>query len=209
MRKLALLCPALAATLAAADRTTTPECPQQAGSDVTVTAQRFGDGRSYAFLVTNNSPSAILGITIGWPGATPIEGSVKTMPVTIGSPSGWKGKAVRSPDPRLPGSHPQALISYEWTAHGTKLKDFGPGRSLSGFAVQLPTPSEAELAYLTTLGALGFPTQPPKDPPIDERFAPQPDLRRVSFLANVYEGRCRWIVGMVVPDQEGRTREDR
>lgn len=204
--RLAVLCPALSLAPLAASEPTEPaeECPRPAGSEVVVKALRFSDGRSYAFMVTNNGLTPIRSITIGWGGPPFIERSVKTEPTNLGSPSGWESSSVMGQDPRLPGSHAHTLISYRWVAED----DTGwiqPGRRLSGFTVQLPTPREMELAWLrfwtSQEGALAKPSDLPKDPPINDRLPPQPDLTRVSFSVWQWGGRCDDTVGMVVPDR--------
>ena len=181
------------------------QCPRPAGSEVVVKALRFSDGRSYAFMVTNNGAKPIRSISIGWRGPPYIEGSVKTEPTSMGSPSGWQSSAVRGQDPRLPGSHSHPLISYYWSVEDDTAQ-IQPGRSLSGFFVQLPTPHEMELAYLRHLESWDpsvGPSDLPKDPPINDRLPPQPDLARVSFRVGQHVGRCGYAVGTVVPDRTG------
>ena len=51
--------------------------------------------------------------------------------------------------------------------------------------MQLPTPHEAELAYLDFWESLG-PTELPTDPPLEDREPPQPDLTQVPFSVGVY-----------------------
>ena len=203
-RRLAVLSLALIlATLAAGDPADSPEeCPRPAGSDVVVKALRFSDGRSYAFMVTNNGPTPIRDINIGWGGPPFIEGSVKTEPTSLGAPSGWKSRSVMGQDPRLPGSHAHTLISYYWVAEDDAA-GIEPGRSLSGFTIQLPTPHEMELAWLRSQKSQGFSAELsdlPRDPPINDRIPPQPDLTRVSFDVWQHIGRCGSAVGTVIPD---------
>ena len=210
--RLAVLCPALAlAPLAASDPTEpAEECPMPAGSEVVVKGVRFSDGRSYAFMVTNNGLTPIRSITIGWGGPPYIERSVKTEPTSLGSPSGWKSSSVMGQDPRLPGSHAHTLISYDWIVEDDAAL-IEPGRSLSGFTVQLPTPREMELAWLRSRKAQGVSAEPsdlPRDPPINDRLPPQPDLTHVSFRVWQHRGRCGFAVGTVVPDRGGNARDN-
>ena len=201
---------ALQATLAAAE----PSVPAgdsnpvrrcaEGDPEVVVTAYRFGDGRSYAFMVTNNAKSAIYAFhvgrgSVGREGDTFIEASFATEPVSIGSPSGWTGMHVRTTDPRQPGSHTPRLIDYQW-----RPKDLDawiqPGRSLSGFSVQLPTPREAELAHRDFWESRGFPSELPKERPFEERLPPQPDLTTVQFGA-LLGGKTCVVVGDVQLDR--------
>lgn len=202
--RLAVLGLALALTThpAAGPERPPDECPRPAGSAYAVKALRFNDGRSYAFVVTNNGPKPIRSISIGWGGPPYIEGSVKTEPASMGSPSGWKGRHLDQPDPRLPKSHSPTLVRYYWTAEEDAML-IEPGRSLSGFSVQLPTPHEMELAWLRSMRLQGVSvgtSDLPTDPPINDRLPPQPDLTRVSF--EVWDDRrwCGSAVGTVVPD---------
>jgi len=157
------------------------ECPKPAGSEVVVQALRFSDGRSYAYRVTNNGTSPIVHVHVGWGGDEFIENNYSTEPVSLGSPSGWKGEYVPTADPRLPESHAPVLARYWWHAEDWQTGGIQPGRSLSGFSVQLPTPQEAELAYMQRNASLGLSTTPLRDPPLEEREPPQPDLTDVPF----------------------------
>ena len=145
------------ATLAAAEPAR--QCPRPAGSEVVVKALRFSDGRSYAFMVTNNGAAPIRSVRFGLGGPPYIEATVKTEPVSMGSPSDWRSRTGRGQDPRLPGSHSHPLIFYHWTAED-EAAWIQPGRSLSGFAVQLPTPREMELAWLRERKSRGAPADP-------------------------------------------------
>ena len=197
-----VLGPTLAlATLAVAEPA--GQCPRPAGSEVVVKALRFSDGRSYAFMVTNNGAGPIRSVALAWGGPPYIEATVKTEPVSMGSPSGWRSRTGRGQDPRLPGSHSHPLITYDWIAED-EAAWIQPGRALSGFAVQLPTPREMELAWLRERESRGAPAEPSdllKDRPINDRLPPQPDLTRVSFLVWQDQGRCAEAVGTVVPDR--------
>ena len=101
-------------------------------------------------------------------------------------------------DPRLPGSHSETLSRYFWERETAKTEGIQPGRSLSGFSVQLPTPHEAELAYVHFRESHGLRTKLPTDPPLEERLPPQPDLTQVPFRIGVY-ARCP-LVGTVELD---------
>ena len=171
------------------------ECADQA-ADVVVKALRFSDGRSYAYRVMNNGTTPIRSVYIGW-GAF-IESSYSTDPVSIGSPSGWKGMHAVVPDPRLPQSHSPRLIQYLWEAGDDPKTWIQPGRSLSGFAIQLPTPHESALAYLRVSLVYRSLAELPKDPPFEERLPPQPDLASVPFEV-LRSGGCE-IVGTVESD---------
>ena len=160
------------------------ECRKPAGSEVVVQALRFSDGRSYAYRVTNNGTSPIVYVTVGWAvgwGGEFIENNYSTEPVSLGSPSGWKGQYLPTPDPRLPESHSPVLARYWWYAEDWQTGGIQPGRSLSGFSVQLPTPQEAELARMQRNASLGLSTTPLRNPPLEERLPPQPDLTDVPF----------------------------
>lgn len=154
------------------------DCVKQPGDDVVVKAHRFSDGRSYAYLVTNNGATPIRNVYIGW-GAF-IEIDYSTEPMSIGSPDGWNGMYVFVPDPRWPQSHSPRLIQYLWEAEDPETW-IQPGRSLSGFSIQLPTPREAALAYRRFFESLGSVAELPADPPLEERFDPPPDLANVPF----------------------------
>ena len=179
---------ALLSTLALAEPAEqADECPKPAGSEVVVQALRFSDGRSYAYRVTNNGTIPIVSVTVGWGGDEFIENDYSTEPVSLGSPSGWKGQYLPTPDPRLPESHAPVLARYFWQAEDWQTGGIQPGRSLSGFSVQLPTPQEAELAYMQA--SIGPPT-PMRDPPFEERLPPQPDLTDVPFKIFGRFARC-------------------
>ena len=179
---------ALLSTLALAEQA--EECPKPAGSEVVVQALRFSDGRSYAYRVTNNGTSPIVSVTVGFGGDEFIENNYSTEPVSLGSPSGWKGQYLPTPDPRLPESHAPVLARYFWQAEDWQTGGIQPGRSLSGFSVQLPTPQEAELAYMQRNASLGLSTTPLRDPPLEERLPPQPDLTDVPFKIFGRFARC-------------------
>lgn len=189
---------ALLAALAAAQPSRPwEECFKQAGSEVVVQAFRFSDGRSYAYRVTNNGTKPLSFFAIGR--GSYIKGYQNTDPVSIGSPGGWTGMEMGYPDPRLPESHSPILTLYKWYAEdGTAV--IQPGRSLSGFSVQLPTPREAELAYLQVLESAGVPAELPKDPPMAERMPPQPNLADIDFEVTSREERCT-VVGTVELDR--------
>ena len=177
------------------------ECAGDA-ADVVVKAHRFSDGRSYAYLVMNKGAAPIRSFYIGW-GAF-IDSSYSSEPVSIGSPSGWKGRHVVVPDPRQPESHSPRLIKYLWEAGDDSKIWIQPGRSLSGFSIQLPTPHESALAYQHFWKSRGYPAELPKDPPFEERLPPQPNLASVPFEA-LPTGGCP-VVGTVeldgVPDAD-------
>ena len=155
-RRAALLSLAALALLAADERPALAEC-QKAGAEVVVKALRFSDGRSYSFMVTNNGTSPIFAISIG-DGAF-IEDSYNVQPVSVGSPSGWEYTYVLGQDPRLPGSHSHTLTSYLWAALEDPEAWIQPGRSLSGFSIQLPTSREASLAFWESIGTPEQPTE--------------------------------------------------
>ena len=182
------------ATLTAAE--SAEECAERA-ADVVVEALQFSDGRSYAYLVVNNGTTPIYSVCVGW-GAF-IEGAYNTEPVSVGSPAGWEGMHVVVPDPRLPQSHSPRLVKYRWNALDNQKAWIQPGRSLSGFSVQLPTPRETELAYRHFWGSRGFASDLPKDPPLAERLPPQPDLADVPFGV-LRSGGCP-VVGTVELDK--------
>lgn len=172
--------------------------------EVVVKAHRFVDGRSYAFMVTNNATSPIYAFdvgrgSVGRDGDTFIKASFATEPVSIGSPGGWTGMRVHLPDPRRPGSHAPTLVDYQWRPEDPEAW-IQPGRSLAGFSVQLPTPQEAVLAYRRFWESRGLPAELPKDPPLEERLPAQPDLTTVQFGA-LLSGRACAVVGDVQPDQ--------
>ena len=171
------------------------ECAGDA-ADVVVKALQFSDGRSYAYLVVNNGKTPIYSVSVGW-GAF-IEGTYNTEPVSVGSPTGWEGRHVVVPDPRLPQSHSPRLIQYLWEAGDDPKTWIQPGRSLSGFAIQLPTPHESALAYLRVSLVYRSLAELPKDPPFEERLPPQPDLASVPFEV-LRSGGCE-IVGTVELD---------
>ena len=189
---------ALLSTLALAEPAEqAEECPKPAGSEVVVQALRFSDGRSYAYRVTNNGTSPIVRVTVGWGGDEFIESNASTEPVSLGSPSGWKGEYLPTPDPRPPRSHAPVLARYWWyvgDSGGTGA--IQPGRSLSGFSVQLPTPQEAELAYTQA----SIRSTPLRDPPFEERLPPQPDLTDVPFVILRY-AQCPLLFGTVELDR--------
>lgn len=199
------------ATLAAAEPAGLDEEPTDSmascpglGTQVVVRAHRFGDGRSYAFVVTNDAASPIVGFSVGLgsvnrAGDTFIETSFATKPVSVGAPSGWTGMHVATPDPRRPGSHAPTLTRYLWSPEDLDTR-IPPGRSLSGFSVQLPTPQESVLAYQHFWESHGFPAELPKDPPLEERLPAQPDLTTVQFGAFL-SGKACVVVGDVQLDQ--------
>ncbi len=179
------------------------ECRKPAGSEVVVQALRFSDGRSYAYRVTNNGTIPIVHVTVGWAvgwGGEFIENNASTEPVSLGSPSGWKGEYTPTPDPRLPESHAPVLARYWWHVEDSETGAIQPGRSLSGFSVQLPTPQEAELAYMQRKASLGLSTTPLRDPPFEERLPPQPDLTDVPFVIRRY-AQCPLLFGTVELDR--------
>ena len=169
---------AIAAFAGAAYAAAPEECAEQPAGEVVVKALRFSDGRSYAYLVTNSGATPIRAIYIGW-GAF-IEIDYSTRPTSIGSPSGWRGMDAWVPDPRWPQSHSPRLIQYLWEAEDPDAW-IQPGRSLSGFSIQLPTPHESALAYLRVSKVYNSLDELPKDPPFEERLDPQPDLASVPF----------------------------
>ena len=185
---------ALLSTLALAEPA--EECPKPAGSEVVVQALRFSDGRSYAYRVTNNGTSPIVSVTVGWGGDEFIENNDSTKPVSLGSPSGWKGEYLPTPDPRLPESHAPVLARYWWHAEDWQTGGIQPGRSLSGFSVQLPTPQEAELVYTQA----SIRSTPLRDPPFEERLPPPPDLTDVPFVILRY-AQCPLQFGTVELDR--------
>ena len=191
----ALVAVALVAAAAPAE-----ECAEQA--DVVVKAQRFGDGRSYAYLVTNNGTAPIHVVTIGQGAFIGVDYS--TEPASIGSPHGWKGEHVVVPDPRSPASRSATLIKYRWKAEDPAAC-VQPGLSLSGFSIQLPTPHESALAYLRRDGVTRSPADLPWDPPFEERLAPQPDLTDVPFSV-LRQGGCE-VEGTVELDGVPAARE--
>ncbi len=200
MRRLAAPCSFAALALLAAAEPPAPaedEC-LKAGAEIVVKALRFSDGRSHSFMVTNNATSPIFLISIG-DGAF-IENSYSTQPASVGSPSGWKYTYVLGQDPRRPGSHSHTLTSYLWSALEEPEAWIQPGRSLSGFSVQLPTPREAVLAYVDFWESIGMPVQP-TEPSLEEmeaRVPPQPDLTKMPFTMLRRGERC--VVGTIEPD---------
>lgn len=172
------------------------ECAEQPpGDDVVVKAHRFSDGRSYAYLVTNSGEAPIHAIYIGW-GAF-IEISASTRPTSMGAPNGWRGMDAWVPDPRWPQSHSPRLIQYLWEAEDPSAW-IQPGRSLSGFSIQLPTPHESALAYIRDSTAYNSVDELPKDPPFEDRLDPQPDLTDVPFEAARF-GACK-VAGTIELD---------
>ena len=147
-------------------------------------------------MVTNNGTSPIFAISIG-DGAI-IEDSYNVEPASVGSPSGWEYTYVLGQDPRLPGSHSHTLTSYLWSALEDPEAWIQPGRSLSGFSVQLPTPHEAVLAYLAFWESVGMPQERPTDPPLEARLPPQPDLTKLPFEVLRSGERC--VVGTIELD---------
>ena len=199
-RQAAIYAFALFSTLAVAEPSEpTDECPKQASSEVVVQAFRFSDGRSYAYRVTNNGTRPIVDVIVGRGGDEFIEIGYNTKPVSMGSPNGWQGEHTAGQDPRLPGSHSHTLISYWWRAEDWETGGIQPGQSLSGFSVQLPTPQEAELAYMQFRASMGWPQTSLKDPPFEERLPPQPDLTDVPFEVG-RRARCN-LVGTVELDR--------
>ena len=99
-------------------------------------------------------------------------------------------RSVLGQDPRLPGSHSHTLTSYLWSALEDPEAWIQPGRSLSGFSVQLPTPHEAVLAYLAFGSRSGCPRS--------GRRIRQPDLTKLPFDVLRSGGRC--VVGTVELD---------
>ena len=170
------------------------ECAEQP-ADVVVKAHRFSDGLSYAYLVTNNGTTPIRAFYIGW-GAF-IEIDYSTQPTSMGAPNGWRGMDAWVPDPRWPRSHSPRLIQYLWEAEDPDAW-IQPGRSLSGFSIQLPTPLESALAYLRVSGVYKSLDELPTDPPFEERLDPQPDLTDVPFEA-ARSGACT-VAGTVETD---------
>ena len=193
-RRAAPLSFAALALLAAAERPALAEC-QKAGDEIVVKALRFSDGRSHSFMVTNNATSAIYNLSIG-DGAF-IEASYSTQPVSVGSPSGWKYTYVLGQDPRLPGSHSHTLTSYLWAALKNPEAWIQPGRALSGFSIQLPTPREASLAFWESIGTPEQPTEQSLAR-MEARLPPQPDLTRLPFRVLLDRGPC--VVGTVELD---------
>ena len=113
-------------------------------------------------------------------------------------------------DVRQPGSHAPSLTHYQWGAEHRKAW-IQPGRSLSGFSVQLPTPHEAELYYLAFWESMGMPDTLPKDPPLEAREAPQPDLADIDFEVALDAERCAFVRAVEL-DQDANAaaaREDR
>ena len=173
------------------------ECPKEAGSEVVVRALRSSDGRSYAYRVTNNGTSPIYNLSIGRAGDTFIEDSHGANPTSMGSPTGWKGSYERLQEyPRQPGPPAPKLIHYFWHAEGSGAW-VQPGRSLSGFSVQLPTPEEVKLAYQRYRESSGDDAEPMEDAPF-EQLPPQPDLTAVHFRVRS-DRRCA-LVGTVERD---------
>ena len=166
------------AALATAAYAAPEECAEQPADDVVVKAHRFSDGRSYAYLVTNKGTTPIRAVYIGSGAFIGIDYS--TEPTSMGSPDGWRGVHAFVPDPRWPQSHSPRLIKYLWEAEDPEAW-IQPGGSLSGFSIQLPTPQEAVLAYRRFLVSIGSTADLPTDPPLEERFDPQPDLADVPF----------------------------
>ena len=191
---------ALVAVALVAAAGSTEECAEQ--TDVVVKAQRFGDGRSYAYLVENNGTAPIHVVTIGQGAFISVDYS--TEPASTGSPRGWKGEHVVVPDPRRPASHSATLIKYRWKAEDPAAC-IQPGLSLSGFSIQLPTPHESALAYLRRDGVTRSPADLPWDPPFEERLAPQPDLTDVPFSV-LRQGGCE-VEGTVELDGLPAARE--
>ena len=192
---------ALAAVALVAAAAPAEECAEQS-ADVVVKAQRFGDGRSYAYLVTNNGTAPIHVVTIGQGAFIGVDYS--TEPASVGSPRGWKGEPVVVPDPRSPAPHTATLIEYRWEAEDPDAS-IQPGLSMSGFSIQLPTPHESALAYLRRDGISRSPADLPWDPPFEERLAPQPDLAEVSFGV-LRQGGCE-VEGTVEVDGVPGARE--
>ena len=158
------------------------ECPKGEG-DVVVKALRFSEGPpAYSFMVTNNGARPIWNLTLGTLDDTFIAAQFETIPTSVGSPGGWEGMHVFAQDPRLPGAHSHSLIAYYWTAADHPEAWIKPGRSLSGFSVQLPTVEE-------------IPGKPRRRPAY-------PELTDVPFRARGYGGRCP-IIGTVEPDDVG------
>lgn len=176
---------AIAALVVAAAATPAEDCAKQPGDDVVVKAHRFSDGRSYAYLVTNNGTTPIYAIYIGY-GAF-IEIDYSTQPTSMGAPNGWRGTDAWVPDPRWPRSHSPRLIQYLWEAEDPDAW-IQPGRSLSGYSIQLPTPHESVLAYRDFWESRGLPAELPTDPRLEERLDPQPDLASVPFQVGRYGG---------------------
>ena len=193
-RRAARLSFAALALLAAAERPALAEC-ERAGDEIVVKALRFSDGRSYSFRVINNGTSPIYNLTIGR-GAF-IEASYDVEPASVGSPSGWKYTYVLGQDPRLPGSHSHTLTSYLWAALKSPEAWIQPGRSLSGFSIQLPTPREASLAFWKSIGTPEQPTEQSLAR-MEARLAPQPDLTKLPFDVLRSGGRC--VVGTIELD---------
>ena len=190
---------ALALLAAAEPPAPAEDCPNQAGAEVVVKALRFSDGRSHSFMVTNNGTSPIFAISIG-DGAF-IENSYNVQPVSVGSPSGWEYTYVLGQDPRLPGSHSHTLTSYLWSALEDPEAWIQPGRSLSGFSVQLPTPHEAVLAYFAFWESVGMPEERPTEQSwarMEARLPPQPDLTKLPFEVLRSGERC--VVGTIELD---------
>ena len=130
---------ALATFAAAEPSVPAQECPRT--GKVVVQAIRFsGEPLHYAFKVTNNSSATIWAVTILL--AEGDGGRHRTVqwrkaefdiePTSIGSPRNWTGKYRVGSD-----------IKFSWSAdYGDEGAGILPGRSLSGFAVQLPTAQE-------------------------------------------------------------------
>ena len=204
----------LAVFAAAESETPALDCPRDSG--VVVKAIRFeGDPFHYAFMVTNNSKEPILEVTIGrgegrdgvWEGD--IEWASATVPITFGTPRGWKARIVRGQDPQVPEPHIRGLFSYEWRVddqfewridereqgRGAGIR---PGRSLSGFSVQLPTPWQSRFVQRFSQIARGGRDPGIFGPTDEQRLQVQPDLRKVLFIAT--DGRRCLQLGEVEAD---------
>ena len=160
------------------------ECAEQPpGDDVVIKAHRFSDGRSYAYLKPRRAANPRHLHRLGRVHRDRLQHPATSM----GAPNGWRGMDAWVPDPRWPRSHSPRLIQYLWEAEDPDAW-IQPGRSLSGFSIQLPTPHESVLAYLRVSKVYQSLEDLPTDPPFEERLVPQPDLTDVPFKVLRYGG---------------------
>ena len=100
--------------------------------EVVVRVLRFSDEpAAYSFMVINNGTTPITHVVLGRGDDPVLEVSFDTVPVSIGSPSGWRGRDLVG--------HESVWLSYQWEPEDRKAWIL-PGQTLSGFSLQLPVP---------------------------------------------------------------------
>ena len=104
-----------------------------ADAEVVVKALRFsGDPPAYSFRVVNNGTKPITAFSLGTDDSWVLEATFDTVPTSIGSPRGWKGRHMFA--------YERPWLKYRWEPVDRGEVWIAPGQALSGFSVQLPRP---------------------------------------------------------------------